>query len=567
MAENEQNSAVQTNLEDEIKRLAAADEAEQAAADARAAVMAADAFDTVIRKEDDEPEGIAPETGKAEGGGAEDEALLSESNQKETKKSGGSSSILLFVLLGVLLLAIAAGVVMVVKMMQSMGAGTVVVETNHPPRSNIANNANFIYVPAPDAGTEGVVVLQKYIADRLGTVFYFKEALPEGCTLTMTDNLDRPYYCDTRRMEEKTVYFPPLSGDAQRFTLTVWDANGAVLSQFDLTEHTLNTPAVFLGTDAVSAESALQSTVRFAGAQLSSSGTTIWLFADTAMFSSALTLGNRVRLEENLGIVLKTADEPFVTPFEEDGVYLIRLDFAALKSLHSKLRLTVRDTAVYIPVNQTFALDALLTDGAAKNVAVDLGTHTLVLEGILKSKTGYTLVMHTEDTAITADPDNPAVNRTEGVPDVTLGLAQESGDIQIAGTVQSKKEGADVRFDLGEYADAFAAALESVYLQVDGLRVRQGDAVMHIDLSADAAEQEQNAALREAVELYYTAQNAIGKPGYVAYAEGAAALDGTVYAYVREGWLEDGAAVTQARRAMGTFSRGVYTLTADEVCE
>ena len=571
MADDTQNGTANIDLEAEINRLSAADEAAQAEEDAKAK-EAAQAFDTVERKNADLPENIAPETdGGTEDANASPEDSAPEKTTKDKKTGGGSSSILLYILLGVLVLAIAAGVLMVVKMLQ--GAGTADPSGSaapvNTPRSNITNNANFIYMPAPDEGS--LVILEKYVADRLATVFHFAAALPEGSVLTLTDDQGRPYFCDTRRTGGKLAYFPPLASDTRRFTLTITDADGALLAAFDLREHTLNTPAVFLGADAVTspegAEDAPQSTVRLAGAQLSSSGTTIWLLADSAMLPGADTITDMARLEENLGVVLKTG-APLVIPFAEAGMSLIRFDFAALQSLHSKLRLTVRDTAVYLPVEQTLTMDEIFTNGKARDVAVDLGTHTVVLEGLLARPDGYTLVMHTEDNAIAFNPDKLSANRTEGVPDVSLLLQADGETIEIKGLVQSKKEGADVRFELGEYADAFAAAdTADITLRVDTVRVKQGDTVMNFDLAASAAARAANEDARNAVEAYYAGMNIVSKTGYEVSAPNTAEVDGTVYALVREDWTEDGAAVTRERLTIGTVSKGVYTATTDEALE
>jgi len=562
MADEKQDGTVHIdNVKDKIKQLVEMDEAATKAEAAAKADAEAEAFDTVTRKEGDMPEGTEPITKKTDGDGDESGGV-----KEAAKKGGGSSSLLLYALLGVLVLAIVVGVMMVVKMMGNAGTPSAGDAVNQP-NTNIANNANFIYVPAPEEGASGAFLLQKYVADRLGTVFHFAEPLPEGCALTLTDNFGRPYYCDTRRTGGKLAYFPPLAGDTQSFTLTVADASGAQLGLYELTELGLNAAAVFFDADAVAAsdnESEWESTMRLAGAQLSSSGTTIWLLADTAFLPGADGIADMVKLEENLGIVLK-AGAPQVLDFVDDGISMIRLDFAAIKSLHSKLRLTVRDTAAYIPVAQSFPLEDLLTDDKAKDVAVDLGTHTLMLEGLLKSKTGYTLVMHTEDLAVAANPDRPYANRTEGVPDAVLVLEKDGQTIEIKGTVQSKKEGSDVRFDLAAYAADFAAAEPTdISLRVDGVRVKLGDTVMNVDLSAASAERAPNEAVRNAVEAYYADSNIVDKTGYEVYAESAAEVGGTVYATVREGWMEHDTVMTRESITSGTVNRGVYTAVVDE---
>ena len=557
MAENQDVS--NTNIDDEIKKLAKQDE--EAAAKAKTVsadpMAGAESFDTVERISDD-GEPLAPRPKTDADADTPPEASLEEAPapKPEPAPRGEAkpvSPILYIAIIGVLLLAIIAGVVMVLKMLGGT-SGDAPVQT---PSTGLVNNANFTFVNMEETLGGESLILQKYVCDRLGSMFYFKPMLPEGAKLSLTDSKNRVYYWDETRSTAGIAAFPPLASDTRRFTLTVTDANGAQ-AVYELDSHALYTPAAFTGVVAADGASAY-----IAGAQFSSSGTSLYLLMDSALLENGKPLADMFSLRENQGVVLKAGTEPVVTRFDESGMLLVRLDFAALKSLQGHLQLTAKDMALYIPIAQDVDISNMYADFKNNEKTIALDGYTLVLHGVQKGQRSYLLTLYTEDLSAGDSGDR----RIEAHLDAELVLRQENGEFLIPGDVQTRREGSNVTFDISAHSEAFAAADDAeVFLRLNGVRMNAGDVSVSFNLAESASASNPADAARTAVEAYLAAEND-GKDGYTVYTEAVTAADGILYARARIIWQENGVTTTCTKRLSGVLQGGVFLPSVDEVIE
>jgi|GEM_PF-2509227 len=468
---------------------------------------------------------------------------------------GKASRKMLAVMVSLVVLVLIVGGIIISKMLNGNGSVFGVAVT---PKL-LVNNNNCMNVNSTKKFGYMELTLQKYVADKLGSVFWFKQSLPSDAVLLVVDDQGRPYYQTNVRDDRKTFVFPPLADDVKTFTLHIAQASMKAKAEYAMNLHMLNTPAVYLGDFAGEKKAALQLT----GAQFSSSGSTFWLASETNLVVDDDMLMDWVKLQEEAN-PMQAVQKPIFTRFDEFGVVLVRLDFAPVASLESALTLTASGMMNSLPINKTLGIEPLLNYLEYDEV-LNLGQYDLVLEGMDYGPKTYMLVLHVEDKDAKADPENEAANRVEARLDSSISLAVPRGAIEVPGIVNTRPAGSNVRYDVTDYQPEFQEArVADISLVLRSIALKIDDVAMQIDLAKNTVSQPPTEQCKLAVEAYFASQNP-EVSGYVAYADGAVMLGERVYASVLESWMDSEQIHQVTRRVAGTLDNGVFTPVLNEV--
>jgi hypothetical protein len=166
---------------------------------------------------------------------------------------------------------------------------------------------------------------------------------------------------------------------------------------------------------------------------------------------------------------------PAYLPFENEGAALARLDFEPVRSLRDHFVLILKG------FTQTFNLDqtldtADLFDFAQKGQQVlPLGDASIVLEGMQRQGSYIVLVAHGED----ADGGRVEIQ----IEAELLARDLQNGEVSIAGTCASKKEGADILFYIGAQT-GIRLTPDDIQLKIKRISVQNMEAAARIDLAA-----------------------------------------------------------------------------------
>ncbi|MDR1641708.1 MAG: hypothetical protein LBT59_18610 [Clostridiales bacterium] len=322
----------------------------------------------------------------------------------------------------------------------------------YPPAAP-ANNSAFIFANTTDRTDPLGEMLSKFSLGPLSTVIYLNQPLGDRRTLSLESLEGMAVGRDLALSLPKEVLAYRSLGEGDGFRLKLGDKLSDYESSIDFTLFSpaysslksLVKPVPFSGSGG---------SIEVIGADFSNTGSTLCLQIKQAgaleydiSESSHLSLFEGVSplfARSQIGKVAATMQikaYPSLYHFPENRMILARMDFEPLRSLEGTV--TARLSSCVLDYSPDTAISAVdLFDFANKgSLEKNMGDYTLVFEGMQRQGPYIVMVMHC---------DSDTGERVETKLDASLLCLDESGEeVIFDGKCISKKEGADILFEIG----------------------------------------------------------------------------------------------------------------------
>ncbi len=360
------------------------------------------------------------------------------------------------------------------------------------------NSANYMYIKRSQQLDGNNIVLLKMLSDELATVFYIDSPIdPEKYYISLRDDENNIYTLDKTFQENilnetpNTVFrFKPLPQGTKKFSLTIqnMDSGGSVSYNLELGAPIKYLPAKLIGG---ATPLAGDSKAFLSGAEFSSSGSTVYFFLSSESEGESVRLSdqldeNSITLNESSRKVMPTKKSPDIFVFE-NGDILGRMDFEPLRNVKSTVNVSFNNLFKTLELNQDIDIAPLFSDTPEAQKTITVGDYNIVLERAGIQGDNLIVVLHAEDTPLSARVNQKDIDRTEVQLDAEIIVSMVDGNaVSINGKCRSIKQGSDMIFSLsGQGSLVRYSPPEGFTLRIKSAMFKIDEAPIQLDLGVN----------------------------------------------------------------------------------